>query len=604
MKVLRRPSGSNAIKVFPIIVTLGFIPLIVHMYQYNAGWKDLAWFPSISNDQIDFFFGWKAIAIVITTIVMVCILLYHCKRNKYKVRVEPAFLLLLLYGLFVFMSAIFSPYKPQVFTGSYEVLQPVEVILGYLFICFYTYQFANDEDQIFRILRFSGIGLGIMLIIGIFQLIGYDLFATPIGKAIIANPSWWDKLDQINFAFGKHTIYTTLYNPDFLSFYFGLIIPVLVTLFFAVKKVLYKFLLLLAGIASVICIIGASAASGYISVALASIIGIYLFLSRKKETWIGANITIVVGIILLTILCTTTQAGSHVKDLFIGTQRSSEQHMLQSIETTDNGINLEVNNKKLTISYVFDQDTESVTVFFADDQGNFLPSEIVSTDTGSAYALSDSSIAECQVEPVYIDETLCIRVSLDEKDWYFTNQIDNTYYYYNPIGKYEKVAPIKKSKLFKDDAMSGRGNIWNLAIPQLPAHIFIGAGANSFARVLPQNDYVYKVYNGLDNVFAVKAHNWFLQEWIENGLIGTLCLFAFYLWYAIKSIRIYHKCNLNNKLALLGFGTFIGMIGYMAAGVVNDANVATAPVFWVMMGLGMSVNRLMETQTLSTDCQT
>ena len=39
-------------------------------------------------------------------------------------------------------------------------------------------------------------------------------------------------------------------------------------------------------------------------------------------------------------------------------------------------------------------------------------------------------------------------------------------------------------------------------------------------------------------------------------------------------------------------GIFVGTVGYMAAGVANDANVATAPVFWVLMGLGMSINRM------------
>ena len=70
--------------------------------------------------------------------------------------------------------------------------------------------------------------------------------------------------------------------------------------------------------------------------------------------------------------------------------------------------------------------------------------------------MSDSSYGTCQVEPVYIENTLCIKVSIEGKDWYFTNQKDNTYYYYNPIGEYEKIAPVKKSTLFKDDAKSGR----------------------------------------------------------------------------------------------------------------------------------------------------
>ena len=105
-----------------------------------------------------------------------------------------------------------------------------------------------------------------------------------------------------------------------------------------------------------------------------------------------------------------------------------------------------------------------------------------------SYRLTDSSYGDCEAGPVYIEDTLCIRVNLDGHDWYFTNQTDGTYYYYNPIGKYEKVSPVKKSSLFRDDAMSGRGNLWNLILPQLPRYIFIGCGSNSFARAFPQKD--------------------------------------------------------------------------------------------------------------------
>ena len=592
MKVSRSKSGKSNVILIPIILALGFIPLIVHMYHYDVGWEDLAWFPSNSNSQTEFFLGWKAIAVVAVAVIMIGILLYQCYSKKLVLRTEPAFALLLIYGLFVLMAALFSPYKPQVFTGSYEVLQPLGVVLGYLVLCFYTYQFADDEKSIAFILHISGIGLGIMLTIGIFQLAGFDLLNTTVGHFLIANFDWWDKLDQISFTFPKHTVYATLYNPDFLSFYFGLIIPVIAALFFCVKKPAQKIILGIFAVLSVACGIGAGAASGYLAVLITAVVGIYILLSRNRKTWIVGNVAAGAALVILVVLCISTPLGSKLENLFLGTQRASELHAIKSIETTDENISFDINGQKLNISYTFDSDTELITIFFVDEEGNSLPSEIVNSDNTYAYELSDSIFGSCRVEPVYIEDTLCIRVTLDGCDWYFTNQIDGTYYYYNPIGKYEKISPVEKSSFFRDDAFSGRGNLWNLIIPQLSKHILIGSGANSFARVFPQNDYVYKVYSGLNNVFAVKAHNWFLQEWIENGLIGTLCLFSFYLWYMLRSIRIYHKCDLHSQTACIGMGIFVGTVGYMAAGVANDANVATAPVFWVIMGLGMAVNRM------------
>ena len=44
---------------------------------------------------------------------------------------------------------------------------------------------------------------------------------TGFGKHLITNPSWWDNLDSLSFNMLEGTSYTTLYNPNFLSFYFG-----------------------------------------------------------------------------------------------------------------------------------------------------------------------------------------------------------------------------------------------------------------------------------------------------------------------------------------------------------------------------------------------
>ena len=38
---------------------------------------------------------------------------------------------------------------------------------------------------------------------------------------------------------------------------------------------------------------------------------------------------------------------------------------------------------------------------------------------------------------------------------------------------------------------------------------------------------------------------------------------------------------------------FAAVLVYMFAGIVNDSNVCTAPVFWGMLGLGLAVNRIL-----------
>ena len=42
-------------QLLPIILMMGFVPLIVHMFSYNANLSQFDWFPAESDSQIDFF---------------------------------------------------------------------------------------------------------------------------------------------------------------------------------------------------------------------------------------------------------------------------------------------------------------------------------------------------------------------------------------------------------------------------------------------------------------------------------------------------------------------------------------------------------------------
>lgn len=585
-------TNSKTFFLLPIIVVLGFVPLIVHMHQYNAGMEKFDWFPTNSNTRVDIFMAYKSYAIILIAAIMIAILVVQAIRKKKEFRVELSYYLLLIYAIFVLMSGLFSVYKPQVFTGSYEIFQPMEVILGYLLICFYTYQYADSTEKIKKILVVSSIGFGIIVIIGVSQFIGFDLLQTTPGRLLISDAYHLDKLDTINFNTPKHTVYATLYNQDFLSFYFGLLIPVVLAAFIAVKKLLYKVILAIASIGCIACIIGADAASGYLALAISFIIGIYILLSRNKKSFMIGIILAIVAIIIGSILCIVTPIGTHIEQLFLGTQHSIDNRLIKSIETNDDSVNFDLGDKELKLSYEIDAESSQLIVHFTDENGDQIPAEVVTTDDGAAYQVQDASFGNCSVEPVVMEDALAIHVNIDDIDWYFSKLSDGTYYYYNPFGKWEKISEVSKSHLFRDDAFSGRGNIWNLTIPLLSKHIFIGSGANTYGFELPQNDYVYKMYQNIPNVLIAKAHNWFLQEWVENGLLATLCLFGFYIWYFIRSIRIYRCCNMKDSFAKIGFGIFVGTIGYVAAGIANDSNICTAPVFWVLMGLGMSLNRM------------
>ena len=227
---------TNALLI-PIILMMGFVPLIVHMFEYDANLSQFDWFPASSGLQTDFFFAWKMIAIVILGVVMIGIMLYRYLKKKEQFQFENSFYMLFVYAMFVAMSALFSSYKYWVVRGTYELFEPVWAVFAYMILCYYVYNYVQEEKQVNKVLLWAGVGMAMVTLIGVFQYFGKDIFKTVFGKHLITNVSFWDQLDNLNFNMAEGTSYTTLYNPNFLSFYFGMLIPLLACLFIGAKKV-------------------------------------------------------------------------------------------------------------------------------------------------------------------------------------------------------------------------------------------------------------------------------------------------------------------------------------------------------------------------------
>ena len=179
----------------------------------------------------------------------------------------------------------------------------------------------------------------------------------------------------------------------------------------------------------------------------------------------------------------------------------------------------------------------------------------------------------------------------------FSNQIteDGTYYYRADTGTFTKLTEEHASADFEplvsmSALASGRGFIWNKTIAILKDYILFGSGADTFALVFPNEDFVDRYNNGYDNLIITKPHNMYLQIAVQNGVLALICFLVFYVWYAISSIRIYFKESLTKPLAAIGFAILLSTIGYMIAGIANDSTIKIAPLFWALLGMGTGIN--------------
>lgn len=584
-KNMKEKKETNKMLI-PSIIALGFIPLIAHRFYYKNGLTGFPWF---SEDQVqsgELFLGWKMIITFIIGVIMVGFLVFRYFKYHESLKIEKIFYPLVIYGIFVIISAVFSQYKRWVFCGTFGMLEPVGAVLAYLVICYYTFHYLENEEQIHKILRYAGMGIAIVVVLGTLQFLGIDLLlGTKVGKIFLTNFKDWDSFDS---SLPKHVVAATFCNQNNACIFYGTLVPVLFGCIISCKKKIYKCLLILLEIMTVACMIGARSSAGVIALVVSVCISILVLLCRKKKTTILAIILTVVVVVSLILVCALTPIGAKVSEAFLGTPSTDD---VRSIDTTNGCVEMNINHQTLKITYDY-SDKDGWSIVCRDGEGEQLETKTIDSDTQK---ITNIMYLGCKIAPAMIDDSMGIVVEVDDHEWYFLKTKNEKYYYLNPVGKLVSYKSPDFLHIFNDNAISGRGRIWNGSLKTIMDHPYlIGVGANAFVFAYPQEDYIYRVYRDIEMAIDVKAHSLYLQQWIENGALALCGFILFFIMYLIQSIKLYRKTDFHDNLVWIGFGIFTGILTYLIAGLANDSNISTAPSFWTLMGIGLAVNRILE----------
>lgn len=134
------------------------------------------------------------------------------------------------------------------------------------------------------------------------------------------------------------------------------------------------------------------------------------------------------------------------------------------------------------------------------------------------------------------------------------------------------------------ERFENRAEIWQTALA-LPydqirqgnfsfAALFWGRGIGNIEKVLPQLSEA--LYNNIRFQYIDSAHNFFLDWWLQGGLIGV-SIIAWFVFYTIRSFVIK-----NNLLLALSF------IGLLTTLLFNPLSVVNLIQFWWLIGQGFS----------------
>jgi len=264
---------KNIIYTIPIALVVILLPLLVRFGSYATGLEDVVW-ANIDEYSNDLYIYCKSILFTVLSACMLVLLLIDIKHVIQKIKTEKILWLLFTgYSLFVILSAITSDYQQFAWKGSTGQFESVWVLLGYIITGLYVFIYCQEKEIAKKIPYFFLTSALIMSVIGLFQFLGKDLFATKFVQSLCMPRYVLEASGGIHFRFENNRVYLTLFNPNYAGVYCACMLVILLSLFLYEKKKAVKALYIIAMLGMGICLFGSGSKTG-ISIAAVMLIAV------------------------------------------------------------------------------------------------------------------------------------------------------------------------------------------------------------------------------------------------------------------------------------------------------------------------------------------
>lgn len=589
----------NGYYFIPLLMIIGIVPLITFAKAIVIEGQELFHWKGGAN-HLDFFSWWKSIwfqVFVVTSLAFYFILLW-LKKVPFKFE-RKYYIPLIVYALFVILSAITSDNRIVAMRGFIEQFQGMYVLLCYVALVFLMFNYVNNERDTKIVLYGFIFSASLIALLGFSQYFGFDFYKTLLGRKAILPQEFYDAyLNSLKFNFGEYTIYASLYNTNFVGSFAAMMLPISLSLFMFVKENKEK---IIAGIFSWLMFftwIGCNSRAGYVGFMVAFIIIIIVF--RKEIAKNLKSLLILLAIFIVTTLFMNNISDGRIFGQFKKLSITNETERLETIsEKSSRFKNIEVEDFKFTI------ETESEILYTILDENQLIfkdeseePLEIFNKDNQLTFA--DERYKNYQISVDNENGLISYKVSNVSIRILMTK---NGFRILSTGGRLADAEYPPYLKLFdgREKFASSRGYIWSRSIPMLKNTILLGYGPDNYAIHFPQDDFVGKAnsFNSI-NMVVDKPHNMYLQIGLNTGVISLIAILALFLIYFIDSMRLYIKYKFATLEEFLGAGILTAIVAYLAAGMFNDHIISVSPTFWALFGLGLSINYRLKKRKLET----
>lgn len=589
----KKHSGQTLLMLAPLIVILAFIPLITFYYKYDTNLGDFDWFTA-PDKIVDFFLYYKMVFILIASAAIVLILLYLFFIKGDALPWSKKLIPLAIYAGLAFLSALLSKYSWFSFHGIYEQFEPVWILLAYCLITYYAFLLLRTEQAVEKIMICFFIGILLTTILGLSQIFKCDFFRTSLGTKLIT-PSNYTGGD-LEFTFAEGIPYLSLYNTNYVGYYSTLIIPLLAAILFASKKLWQRIVSGFFIAALLLILFTSESRAGFVAMIIMFLVIIICLRKLLIKNWKLAT-AIIAGTILIFVGINIANQNLLINRLKAMFDVPKTSHALKAIETNKDHVAIFYNDEELRF-YVMQDATGNDTFTLLD--GNDSPVSFA-FDADPYYRIADERFPFL-FNSIHAEEFNGFTVQIEGYNWYFTNSMkegDPTYYALVSTNKYLKLKKEKEIAGFlaeHERLASGRGFIWSRTIPLLKKHFFLGSGPDTFVITFPHTDRVSMVNSGYASQLITKPHCLYLQIAVQTGIPSLIAFLAFFGWYIIDSFRLYWKNDFSTYLSKFGVAALASVIAYLVMGLTNDSCITVAPIFFVIAGMGLGINQVLEQQ--------
>lgn len=557
--------------LIPILLVLCVMPFIIHLAEYSCGYSKYLWYAE--NDTIqDLYCYYRSYFFEVIAVITLAVLVFRMGLYKESRKPWKIFLPLGIYAVMTVVSTGLSVNVTASTSGNFYQFQNVFVILGYLVMCFYTYQILELEKDYRTIWRGLQIAFLLLAVVGVFQLFKIDLLNfTWVQRLVMSAEQFEIYAGEIENAFTGNNVYLTLFNPNYAGIFLVMLVCIFGVMFYSETERRKK---IFAGVLTVLAFIFMWFTYSRVTL-VALFIGIVAFLFLLKGKIRNVLKYLIPGVVLLLAVLLLVDGWNDWKYMsrIVDTRKESS---IQEMMTTEDGIELVYDGQTYRITIeegapaVYDSKQQVVSL--KEDDGDFVlelsePIHMMVVDMEEEYLY------------LYIEEYT-----------YAFGQDDTGYYYLNENGNADQLVEISKVDFGGYEYLgSGRLYIWSRVLPMLKDYLLVGSGPDTFAEVFPQNDYVGKaVYADTSARIMEKPHNDYLLQWVQSGFIGFVGMLIFYILFLKEGFKRYRNINLDTMKSRLGMGCFLACICYMVSSLFNDSTLFTTPVFWVFAGIALS----------------